>query len=78
MRFRRTRGWAGAGGSLDREHSAISCDATQTRQHIEQSSHVGGLFLYPDDVARVWMTLEFCGEFGFREWIELLDECDCG
>ena len=31
----------------------IAGDALQSRQHIEQRTHVGRLLLHPDDVARI-------------------------
>jgi len=67
MCFGAARGGAGAGAALYREHVAGPSDALQTREHVEECAHIGGLFLHPDDVAGFAVAGEFGDEFFFRE-----------
>ncbi len=78
MRFGAARGWAGAGAAFYRHHVARARDAFETREHVEKSSHVGWLFLYPDDVARLAVAREFRGEFFLWKGIELFQKYNRG
>src|SRR5271170_2884207 len=71
-------GGAGAGAALYREHMTIASDALETREHVEKRSHVGGLFLHPDNVARVAVTCELGGEFFFWKRVELFEKDNRG
>ena len=53
-------------------------DTLEAREHIEKGTHVSGLFLNPDDVARFAVAGEFGDEFFFRERIELFKKHDRG
>src|SRR5580704_10111865 len=50
VRFRGTGRRARARRTLHRHHRAFTRDVAQTRQHVEQRSHVGRLFLHPHDI----------------------------
>ena len=56
-------GWTRAGAALHGKHVTFPCNALQTRKHIEQRSHVGLVFLHPDDIAFVAVAREFSGQF---------------
>src|SRR5579872_1311951 len=71
-------GWTRAGAALHGKHVTFPCNALQTRKHIEQRSHVGRLFLHPDDIAFVAVAREFSGQFFLRKRIQLLHEYDSG
>ena len=73
-----SRGRRWTRGSLHRKHRTIMCDAPQAWQHVEQRSHVGGLFLDPDNVAGGSVTVQFRQQLRVRKWIKLIDENDCG
>src|SRR5690242_20507587 len=61
---------AGAGRTLDRQHRAVTSKMPQTRKHIVERSHVGRLFLHPDDFG-LGITGKFRREFGLGKWVEL-------
>ena len=71
-------GGAGAGGALDAQDGSAAGEAFEARQHEGERAHVGGLFLHPDEFARVGVAVHFGGEFRFRERIKLLEKNDRG
>ena len=76
MGFGAAGGGACAGTSLYAQDRAIAGDAFQARQHVEEGSHVGRLFLHPDDVGVLAVAVEFGGDFLLGEGIELFEEDD--
>ena len=71
-------GGACAGTALYAQDGAIAGDAFQAREHVEQGSHVCGLFLHPDDVGVLAVAVEFGGDFLLGERVELFEEDDRG
>ena len=59
-------------------HGPVADELFEARQDIEKRTHVGRLLLYPDDISRGAMALEFRGELGFGEGIHLLEKNDGG
>ena len=49
-------------------------NALEARKHVEEGAHVGGLFLNPDDFARVGMSSNRRGDFVFGQRIKLVEE----
>src|ERR1700693_100054 len=78
MRLSAAGSGAGAGTALNRQHVAIAGYALEAGKHIEQSAHVGGLFLHPDNVAGLAVAGEFNGEFFVWKRIELFEKYDGG
>src|SRR5258708_11145051 len=74
MRLGGTRCRAGAGGALDRAEVEPSRfgDAFEPRQNISGSAHVAGLFLNPDNLARVRMLLDGSDNLRARQRVELV------
>jgi hypothetical protein len=70
----------GAGRTLHGAHTKILGlgDALKTRQNIEESAHVRGLFLDPDNFTRIPMRINRGGDFILGERIELIQEEDRG
>src|ERR1700749_160410 len=58
------------------QNGTVAGEATQLRHDVGKGSHVGGLFLDPDDVLRVGVLVESGLELGFGKGIQLLDEDD--
>src|SRR5215470_1745163 len=58
VRLARSGRRAGAGGALHGKHRAVANQAPQARDHEIQSSHVGWLFLNPNDLG-LRISLEF-------------------
>ena len=46
----------------------------QPRHHIEERSHVPGLFLYPYNFSNIWMRINRRADFRLRHWIKLVEE----
>src|SRR6266496_1883336 len=72
----RSSGRTWARRTLYRQDSTFSRKVPQPRQHIVQSSHICRFLLYPDNFPSLGISVELRCEFGFREWVELLDEDD--
>src|SRR5258708_38036252 len=66
----------GAGGALDRTEVKPPGfrESFEPRQNITRSAHVAGLFLNPDNLARVWMLLNGGGNFRARQRVELVEK----
>src|SRR5260370_27305261 len=66
----------GAGGALDRTEVKPPGfrESFESRQNITRSAHVAGLFLNPDNLARVWMLLNGGGNFRARQRVELVEK----
>ena len=71
-----------AGLALELRFTDITWRAPAMRSRrgsmLNRRSHVGWLFLYPDDVARVAVAGEFRGEFFFWKGIELFQKYNRG
>src|SRR5215471_9006527 len=74
--LRGTRGRAGTCGPPYRKHGPLARQVAKAGKHVIQRAHIGRLFLHPDDLACVRMTLELGGKLCFRKWIQLVDEGD--
>jgi hypothetical protein len=74
----RTGRGTGAGRTLHGQHRTLSSDVTKAGQHVEECSHVGGFFLYPDHFAGGWVLVDGGFQFGFGERVHLVDEDDGG
>ena len=70
-------GWAGARAALYAQYGAVAGYSFQAGEHVEESSHVRGLFLDPDDVGVLAVAIEFGDDFLLGEWVELFQEHDC-
>src|SRR5260221_14170603 len=44
------------------------------RQYIRERAHVGGLFLHPDNFARIGMARNFRAQFVLRKRIKLIEK----
>src|ERR1700731_3487184 len=67
---------AGAGGTLDRanvEPPGLG-DAFKPWQNVSYCAHVAGLFLNPDNLARVGMLGDSSGNLRARQRIELVEK----
>src|SRR5208282_6488462 len=78
VRFGRTGGGAGARRSLHRAHlkSLGLRQAFEPRQHVEERSHIGRLFLDPYNFSSIGMLGQRGGDFRPREWVKLVEEKD--
>src|ERR1700732_3334562 len=67
---------AGAGGTLDRANVEPPglCDTFEPRQNVSYCAHVAGLFLNPDNLARVGMLGDGGGNLRARQRIELVEK----
>ena len=66
----------GGGGALDAEDGAVAGYAAELGDDVGEGSHVGGLFLDPDDFGGGGVLVEGGLELGFGEGVELLEEDD--
>ena len=62
--------------ALDAKHGAIAGETAQQWHDVREGSHVGGLFLDPDNFVSVGMLIECCLELFFGPRIQLLEEDD--
>src|SRR6187402_587504 len=67
-----------SGGAFDGEHAAVARVLLQQRKGVGERTHVGRLFLYPDDLFRVGVLLQSGGDLLLRPGVELLHEDDRG
>lgn len=67
---------AGGGVAFDAEDGAIADHAAELGHDVGEGTHVGGLFLHPDDFAGLGMLVDGGAELGFGKGIELLEEED--
>src|SRR5260221_1900207 len=78
MRRARTGGWTGRGRTLHRTQRRYAGQSLQLRRQKIQRSHVGRLFLHPQELTRISMMRKRGLQFGFRQRKELFQEDDRG
>ncbi len=76
MSLGRPGGGRCGGGALDAEDGAVAGDALEEGLDVGKGSHVGGLFLDPDNFGGGGMLIQCSLELGFREGVELFEEDD--
>ncbi len=67
---------AGARRALHRAHWNALNIMLNARQDVRERAHVGGLFLHPDNFARIRMARNFRAQFILRKRIELVEKQD--
>src|SRR5205814_9938438 len=71
---------ARTGGALDgpEVESPGFREAIESRQDVARCTHVAGFFLNPDNLARVGMLVDGCGNFRARQRVELVKKENSG
>src|SRR3954462_6519916 len=67
-----------AGTTFYAQYWTIPSNALQAGKHVEHRSHIGRLFLHPDDVGTLAVAIQFSHYFFLGERVHLFEEHDRG